>query len=756
MSRDYVALYRRHRPRRFDEVVGQGAVVDALKQSLAQGRFAHAYLFCGPRGTGKTSTARLLARAVNCSNLDQGEPCETCPTCEAFLSGRFVDVHEIDAASNRRIAEMRDLLEQVSYTPTVGQYKVYILDEAHMLTTEAANAFLKTLEEPPPHALFVLATTEAHKILPTISSRCQVFEFRKIGEHACAELIQKVAEAEGVTLGDGVARFVALRSGGAMRDALALLERLVSTSDGTVDRQAAVEALGLVPEDLLVRLAQAILDRRPEGIYDVVDEVAKQGRDSRRLLLDLVGLVRDLLRARCDATDALAAYSPEAGATLGELARDHEVPRLLSVLARLDRGLVEARGALLPDFAVELTLLEALHLDVLYDRAQLERRLSVLEEGGGAPRSGAGIPRAAAPRTATEAPASAAVPAAPTPAPAPEPAAASEAVPSAPPAEAPAPAEAPSPRAATSSVPPTSPGGGEPRRSSPAEEFLKLARAKKAREEAAAKAAPPPPTPEPEPEAAPPAAVARPAAPAPVVDEFAPDDMDEGEPGAASAWESAAPVAPPTAAPEPAASPPEVVPQAAAAPAPEAPLEPPPAPESTPPVESAAPPAPEPPTPPAPLPAAAAPSGNAEKLRKTWGDILERARREHPITYGFLREASLEPDAGGAVKVTVPGVYAFHHGKLSEPKHHAVVGSLLADALGGDVSWDLTLSAGAAPSRKRRPSGGGRSSGGGKRGPSQASSGPGKAKDWYEEKALSHPKVQEVVDTFEGTVLGVD
>lgn len=642
MSDAYVALYRRYRPRKFSEVVGQEAVVRSLTASLQSGRFAHAYLFCGPRGTGKTSMARLLARAVNCEGLVEGEPCGSCPTCADFLAGRLTDVHEIDAASNRRIAEMRDLLEQVTYTPTRSRYKVYILDEAHMLTTDAANAFLKTLEEPPPHVLFVLATTEAHKILPTISSRCQVFEFLRIGEAACAALLEGVAQAEGVRLGEGVARFVALRAGGAMRDALALLERLISTCGEEISRDEAARALGLVPEDLLLDLARAVIGRQSPDMYRVLDQVTGQGRDARRLLVDLVSMVRDLVRHHAGVGDALEAYAPETRQALEGLGKGAgEGTRLLSILSRLDRGLLESRQALMPDFAVELTLLEAMHVDVVYDRAQVERRLSALESRP--------APTAASPT--------------PPPAAARPPAPASERPRERAPAPAPERAAAPAPR----------------------------------------RAAPPDPDPTPTP-------------PRPRV---------------------LAPPAPPPAPPEHAV---------------EAGIE---LPDSTPP---SAPPA---------VPF------EAGSLEAAWRDLFARAKREHPITAGFLREATLRPAAGG-VEVFLEAAFSFHHGKLCEAKHRAVLASLLQDVLGPEVSYELVLEGGGGSAGGRASPGAGRApartrptreardtrDAGPERplGPSReaAPAGPGGGRDWYEDKALKHPRVQEALKTFEGEVLSVD
>ncbi len=378
-SSGYLALYRRYRPQRFADVAGQEAVVASLLAALRSDRTPHAYLFCGPRGTGKTSVARLLARAMNCERRREGEPCGECPPCRDSTSASAPDVFEIDAASNRNVESMRELVSQVGYSPTRCRFKVYILDEAHMLTKEAANTFLKTLEEPPPHVVFVLATTEAHKILPTISSRCQVYEFRKIGEATCRDLLVEVARAEGMELLPEAAALLAARSGGAMRDALGLLERLLSGGRAPIDRLQVSEALGMIPEEILADLAEGVAGRRSAAVYAALAEVEGRGRDVRRLLEDIVSVFRAVLRSSLGLAGALSAFGESVARRLEALGKELAETRLLSILSRLDRGQVEARQGLVASFAVELALLEACHLDVLWSRDELEVRLAALE-----------------------------------------------------------------------------------------------------------------------------------------------------------------------------------------------------------------------------------------------------------------------------------------------------------------------------------------------------------------------------------------
>src|SRR5947208_2566688 len=224
------SLYRKWRSQTFGELVGQKPIIDTLKNALESGTLAHAYLFAGPRGTGKTSTARLLAKTINCLNPRDGEPCNECLQCREITVGNSFNVIEIDAASNRGIDSIRELREKVMVPPSSGKYKVYILDEAHMLTTEAFNALLKTLEEPPPHAIFVLATTDVHKMLPTVLSRCQRFDFKRFSTRQIADRLRLVAEQEQVTLGVGSTELIARAATGGMRDALSLLDQDIAYS----------------------------------------------------------------------------------------------------------------------------------------------------------------------------------------------------------------------------------------------------------------------------------------------------------------------------------------------------------------------------------------------------------------------------------------------------------------------------------------------------------------------------------------------
>ena len=298
-------FYRKWRPQTLAEVVGQEPVTQTLLNALSSSRVSHAYLFCGPRGTGKTSTGRILAKAVNCLNNGNGEPCNTCNVCQAITEGRALDVIEIDAASNRGIDDIRDLREKVNYAPNQARYKVYIIDEFHMLTKEASNALLKTLEEPPPHAIFVLATTEAHKVLPTILSRCQRFDFRRISQADVVAKLSHICSAEGIQVELKGLQLIAKATTGSLRDAENMLEQLTAYYGSEIELSQVQAILGVTGDWRTRELVKHIVNNDVSAGMATLNSVNNDGLDLRQFNRELVEYLRGLLLVKTGSGDAI-------------------------------------------------------------------------------------------------------------------------------------------------------------------------------------------------------------------------------------------------------------------------------------------------------------------------------------------------------------------------------------------------------------------------------------------------------------------
>jgi DNA polymerase-3 subunit gamma/tau len=306
-------FYRKWRPQTLSEVVGQQHVTETLRHSVINGRIAHAYLFCGPRGTGKTSTGRILAKAVNCLSTVDGEPCNNCDMCRAFNEGSALDFIEIDAASNRGIDEIRELKERVNYAPAAAKYKVYIIDEVHMITKEGFNAFLKTLEEPPPHAIFVLATTDPHKVLPTILSRCQRFDFHRLSQSAVISKLEFVSEKEKIKIDPDGLRLIARVSTGSLRDAENLLEQLVAYYGHEISLPQVQSMLGITNDPRTVELTKQVLNNDITAGLKTINAVSADGLDLQQFNRELVNYLRDLLLVKTSSDDAVDVTKEELG-----------------------------------------------------------------------------------------------------------------------------------------------------------------------------------------------------------------------------------------------------------------------------------------------------------------------------------------------------------------------------------------------------------------------------------------------------------
>lgn len=309
---NFIVSARKYRPATFDTVVGQKALIVTLKNAILTGKLAHAYLFCGPRGVGKTTCARIFAKSINCEHLTpEGEACNDCESCRAFNEQRSYNIHELDAASNNSVDDIRELIDQVRIPPQIGRYKVFIIDEVHMLSTAAFNAFLKTLEEPPRHAIFILATTERHKVLPTILSRCQIYDFTRIELSDIVEHLTSVAAKENVKTEDAALHIIAQKADGGMRDALSLFDQMVSYTQGNVTYQGVIGSLNILDYDYYFRFTDLFLEHKISETMLLFDEVLRRGFDGGNFITNLTAHLRDLLVSREPATLPLLEVSTD-------------------------------------------------------------------------------------------------------------------------------------------------------------------------------------------------------------------------------------------------------------------------------------------------------------------------------------------------------------------------------------------------------------------------------------------------------------
>ncbi|MBC7446451.1 MAG: DNA polymerase III subunit gamma/tau, partial [Hymenobacteraceae bacterium] len=359
----FVVSARKYRPATFNTVVGQGHVTTALQNAVQSGKLAQAFLFCGPRGVGKTTCARILAKTINCTaRTPDTEACDQCDSCRAFNGSASFNVHELDAASNNSVDDIRALVEQVRYAPQAGRYKVYIIDEVHMLSNAAFNAFLKTLEEPPAHAIFILATTERHKIIPTILSRCQTFDFNRIRPEDMVKHLAHIATQEGVTAEPDGLHLIAQKADGGLRDALSIFDQIVTFSGGNITYRAVADNLHVLDYDTYFRLTAALLAEDHAAALLLFDEVLRHGFDGHLFVTGWASHLRDLLVSQTPATVALLEVADSVKARYAQQAQAAPAAWLLSGLTlagACDREYKQARHQRLH---VELLLLRAAHL----------------------------------------------------------------------------------------------------------------------------------------------------------------------------------------------------------------------------------------------------------------------------------------------------------------------------------------------------------------------------------------------------------
>lgn len=388
----YKALYRTWRPRTFGDVVGQRHITQTLQNAIESSQFSHAYLFSGPRGTGKTSAAKIFAQTINCETMPAREPCNECASCKGILDGSISDVIEIDAASNTSVDDIRNIRERVKYAPSVVPYKVYIIDEVHMISVNAFNALLKTLEEPPAHVVFILATTEPHKIPLTIISRCQRFDFRAISHQAMMERMESIVEHEQIAISTEALEAIALAAEGGMRDALSILDQVISYSEGEAEIDDVLAVTGGVSQEILTDITVAMYEQETKEVIQLFDSLVQHGKDSSRFVFDMIYFMRDLLFYQTNSS--LESYLERAIVTesFTQLAKEVEASWIERAIVQLTECEQQLKWTTSPKVFVEVMLISitnrheeteetaTANVANLQEVVQLQKRLATLEK----------------------------------------------------------------------------------------------------------------------------------------------------------------------------------------------------------------------------------------------------------------------------------------------------------------------------------------------------------------------------------------
>ncbi len=386
----YLVLARKWRPQTFDDLIGQDYITQTLKNAISTGKIAHAFIFSGPRGVGKTSTARIVAKAVNCTNGPTPDPCSNCSFCNEIAEGKSLDVIEIDAASHTGVNDVREIIENIKYLPTSGKNKIYIIDEVHMLSQSAFNALLKTLEEPPPNVLFILATTEVHKIPVTILSRCQRYDFKKVAVDKIKEQLTSITSKEKIKIQDETLYIISQEADGSLRDALSLMDQLIATFGTDINHEDALNILGILDRTLVKSTIEGILKKDPKFSIDVLNQAVEKGISPKRFAEDLLRTLRYALLIKTCGKDAITELSDEDKTSFEALLKDESVETLETLFNLMLEGAENIQRSFYPQMALELILIKLSTLDRIVPVEDIIKKLENLSKNIGSTKHSAG------------------------------------------------------------------------------------------------------------------------------------------------------------------------------------------------------------------------------------------------------------------------------------------------------------------------------------------------------------------------------